>query len=106
MPRPRVGEPGLDPCAPVMRAYQLSPPATRSAAALHGVDSAPAARATLDTAAREIGRVQQPCQFLRRQIGHLLCHLADRFALGIGFLGDRGALLIPDDRIQGRYENW
>src|SRR5690349_3076420 len=105
MPRPRVGEPRLNPCAPVMRAYQLSPSATGSAAVLHGVDSAPAARATLDTAAREVRGVQQPRQFLWWQIGHLLRNLADRPALGIGLLGDRSALLIPDDGIQGCHEN-
>ena len=55
MPRARVGQPGLDPLPPVPWAHQIPPSAARSATVLHGVDSAPAARATLDTAASQQG---------------------------------------------------
>src|SRR5579875_3898217 len=56
--------------------------------------SATAARAAFDAAPGEIGGVEEPCELLTRQIGHLFRHLAHGLAFGISLLGDGRALLV------------
>src|SRR5438105_14758931 len=49
---------------------------------------AAAARTALDAAARELGRIEELCELLTRQIRHLFGHLADGPAFRIRFLGN------------------
>src|ERR1700722_12280428 len=61
--------------------------------------------AALDAAARELQRIQKPCELLRGKARELLRDLTNRPALGVGLFGQPRSFLIADDRIQRRDEN-
>src|SRR5882672_7726355 len=68
-------------------------------------NSAPAAGATLDPAAGELCRIQEPRQLLARQIGQLSCDLTDRPSFRVRLLGNGCALFVADHGIQRGYQN-
>src|SRR6516164_2118123 len=68
--------------------------------------SASATASSLDAAGRELGGIEQLLELCGREIGHLRCHLADRTSLGVSLLGDGGALLVANYRIECGDEDW
>ena len=54
----------------------------------------------LDTALGQRRRIEQAIEFLVGQVCHFARDVLDRPAFVVGFLGDRRALLVADDRIQ------
>src|SRR5690606_33345026 len=63
------------------------------------------ASSALDAALRELGRIEQGREPLRRKGGIFGGDVADRAAFFVRALRDRRALLVADDRIQRGHEN-